>query len=155
MKLGKNVNDINSLAFAYNYSLKNIVIDDQNPIYTAENGAIYTKDRTKLVSVVNIDTKNFEIPYGVTSIGERAFIRKMKLESVILPETIEEIGIEAFRECEKIEKIEIPTAIERIKENAFSGCTNLREIVIRKSFGSVEGMPWGCIYGERAIKWIQ
>lgn len=154
LKLGKNVNNINNLAFAYNLALQNIEVDEENPVYMAENGAIYSKDKTKLVLVCNVNTVNFEIPYGVIELEINAFFRKTKLKDVVLPETITIIKDCAFRDCDVLEKIEIPSSVETIKENAFIECRNLRDIIIKKEKGSIAGSPWGCIYGERAIKWI-
>ncbi|MCI8309208.1 MAG: leucine-rich repeat domain-containing protein [Clostridia bacterium] len=153
LKLGKNVNNIDSFAFAYNDSLQNIEIDNENLVYMSENGAIYSKDKTKLVLVCNVNTESFEILYGVVEIEARAFFRKTKLKEVLLPETITIIKEEAFRECDILERLEIPSSVSVIKENAFIACKNLREILIKKESGSILGSPWGCVYGDRAIKW--
>lgn len=59
----------------------------------------------------------------------------------------------AFAKCSSLEKIEIPNSIEEIGTDAFTSCSNLREVIIRKEKGSIAGSPWGCIYGDRAIKW--
>ena len=98
-------------------------------------------------------SESFEILYGVVEIEARAFFRKTKLKEVLLPETITIIKEEAFRECDILERLEIPSSVSVIKENAFIACKNLREILIKKESGSILGSPWGCVYGDRAIKW--
>lgn len=153
LKLGKNVSNIQASTFEYNLSIEDVEIDGENPTYIVENGAIYTKDKTTLVVFFNRNATKFEIAYGVKKIESSAFFQKDRLTELIIPETINFINYAAFSYCNSLTKLEIPSGIEYIEGSAFSNCPNLREIVIRKERGSIAGSPWGCIYGDRAIKW--
>ena len=37
----------------------------------------------------------------------------------------------------------------------FDDCSALKEIIVDKERGSLNGSPWGCIYGDRAVKWLR
>ncbi len=153
--LGKNVETITGESFSYNRGLQSIEIDSENPNFMAENGAIYTKNKKSLVAFVNITATSFEIPEGVETIEYLAFGGRDQLTKIILPNTIKAIYENAFARCNGLTKLEIPNSIEVIGNWAFSECSNLREIIIDKSKGSISGSPWGCTYGERAIKWLR
>lgn len=81
-----------------------------------------------------------------------AFHARSNLESIIIPNTVTKIGT-SFANCNKLTKIEIPSSVTEIGTGCFGNCTNLTEIIVHKKKGEISGSPWGCIYGERAIKW--
>lgn len=120
-----------------------------------ENKVIYSKNKKVLVYFIDKSSTEFEIPNGIEEIGATAFAFKDKIEKVVLPGTIKYINGSAFNTCSALTRIEIPSSIETISNDAFSNYTNLREILINKKEGTVAGAPWGCIYGDRAIKWLQ
>lgn len=119
----------------------------------SENGAIYSKDKTKLIRLVDNSKTIFEIPYGVNEIEHNAFYQKWKLEQITIPETVITIRQEAFRDCKILNELEIPSSVQTIESGAFSECSNLKNVLIRKEKNSISGSPWGCVYGERAMKW--
>lgn len=85
-------------------------------------------------------------------IGVYAFHNCLALKSVIIPNTVTKIG-NSFQYCGNLTKIEIPSSVTEIGTGCFGNCTNLTEIIVHKKKGEISGAPWGCIYGERAIKW--
>ena len=76
----------------------------------------------------------------------------LKYTKIKLPNKVEKIGT-AFRICNGLTKIEIPSSIKEISSSCFNDANNLKEIRIHKKRGEVEGSPWGCIYGDKAIIW--
>ncbi len=99
---------------------ENISIDAHNPKYTAENGIIYSKDMTELVSYPTYDA-DFEIADSVTKIGDYAFA-DCYFESIDIPEGITSIGEGAFLDCSVESKnITIPESVTSIGDYAFSG----------------------------------
>ena len=60
---------------------------------------------------------------------------------------------QSFIYCNGLTKIEIPSSIKEISTACFNDSVNLKEIRIHKKRGEVEGDPWGCIYGDKAIIW--
>lgn len=148
--LGPNVSNINPLAF-YGSALRNINIDDRNNYYTAEGTAIYNKDKTRLVCVVEKVTE-FNIPEGVKEIESSAFHNQRNLTNVTIPNTVTTIG-NSFNHCASLTSIEIPNSVQTIHTNCFSNSNNLTQIIIDKEEGSIQGSPWGCRYGDRAVTW--
>ncbi len=156
IKLGKNVQYIEGgHAFDYNDTLQSIEIDPENPYFMAENGTIYTKDKTQLVAFINNTVTQFTIPEGIEVIQVSAFSGRKQLTNIVLPTTLKEIKYYSFARCHGLTKIEIPNSIESIEWAVFEDCSNLSQIIIDKPKGSISGSPWGCVYGDRAIKWLR
>lgn len=150
--IGKNVDNLAPLA-CYNARINNLTIDSNNEYYMAENNVIYNKEKTTLIAVLNLGTvTEFTIPYGVQEIGNYAFHNQYNMKSVTIPETVTRINA-SFNYCTSLEKIEIPSNVERIHTGCFSNSNSLKQIIIDKKAGSIEGSPWSCIYGDRAVIW--
>ena len=85
------------------------------------------------------------IPKGVTKIGEEAFCGCDSLKEVTIPKGVTEIGYAAFDDCISLLKIEIPEGVTTIKASAFAGCTNLEKITIPKGVTKIEHKSfYGC-----------
>ena len=147
--IGSNTNSISSLAF-YATNLE-VEIDLSNNYYMSENGIIYNKSKTLLVECTK-DLENVNVPESVTEILYHAFSNRTKLKLIKLPQTLEKIGNNAFTNCSSLNEIEIPKSVKVIEE-CFKGATNLKKIKINNKKGSISGMPWGNMYGERAVIW--
>ena len=159
LSLGINVQKLDPL-FLYNSKVTNLIINQDNPNYIVENNILYNKDRTQgikelILPIYPIGTiQDFEIPEGVTKIGDYAFHSQDKMKSVKIPKTVTEIG-NSFNYCYSLQKIEIPNSVTKISKLCFNSSSNLNEIIINKKEGSIEGAPWGAVKGERVIKWIK
>ncbi len=154
INIGKNVSNINPMAFYSSNGIKTLIIDPENPNYTFENGALYNKDKTKLIKagLRYGSIEEFIIPEGVTEIGDYAFHNQNKMTKVTIPETVKKIG-GSFQYCRSLTKIEIPKSVESISTTCFSSSESLKEVIIHKAKGSIAGVPWGATIGERAIIW--
>lgn len=152
INIGPNVSNINPLAF-YGSGLTSINIDSNNNYYTSEGTAIYNKDKTTLVCVVDKVTE-FEIPEGVQTIQNYAFHNQRNLTKVTIPNTVTTIGY-SFQVCVSLEKIEIPNSVQTISTTCFNSSNNLTQIIIDKEKGSISGSPWGCRYGDKAVTWLR
>ncbi len=106
--IGDNVSDIYYSAFLRCINLTNFNISLGNKSYSYENGVLFNKDKTKLVSFLHSNTEtNYIIPNSVTSIGDGAFLGNSSLISVTIPANINEIGELAFYGCNNLKKITI------------------------------------------------
>ncbi|MBQ1456045.1 MAG: leucine-rich repeat domain-containing protein, partial [Thermoguttaceae bacterium] len=87
-------------------------------IFIADIGELYHQGGT-----------HYEIPYGYTEIGEKAFNSCRHLTtSVTIPESITKIDKSAFWDCDRLEKIEIPASVKIIGKAAFKYCRSLQDV---------------------------
>lgn len=84
------------------------------------------------------------LPYGVTSIGERAFWDCSLLVSIDIPDDVTSIGKEAFRDCSSLTSINIPNGVTSIASYAFEHCSSLTSIDIPDGVTSIDGAFLGC-----------
>ena len=160
LKLEKNIKKLDSL-FSYFSNITEILIDEENIHYMVENDILYSKDNSDsnkelLLLIEPVGTvKEFEIPYGVTKIGNEAFYNQNNMKKIVIPDTVKEIGTRAFGYCESLTKVEIPNSVNLIGPSCFESCSNLNEIIINKAKGEIEGAPWGANKGDRVIFWLK
>ncbi|MDR3184585.1 MAG: leucine-rich repeat protein [Prevotellaceae bacterium] len=151
--LGSSVTTLGPNIFAYSTALADIHVDSANPAFSSNNGALYNKAQTLLITcppgkpgtyiipstVLEINAYAFSqctnltsiiIPNSVTTIGEAAFSTCTGLASIIIPNSVTTIGRAAFMNCENLTSISIPNSITAIGESAFSGCDNITDATI-------------------------
>lgn len=123
--------DIAPGAFHDCWSLTELTIAEDNPAYTAENGVLYSKDKTVLILCINRQSlEHITVPDGVTRIEDMAFDRAEALKSVTLPEGLLSIGSNCFSDCRLLESIQLPSTLVTIPGYAFSNCASLKSITI-------------------------
>ncbi len=66
-----------------------------------------------------VDMTSYEIPEGVTRLGEFSFTRS-DLTSIRIPDGVEEIGYAAFYHCDQLSQIVIPASVKEIGASAFA-----------------------------------
>ncbi len=133
------------------FGLKEITVDEANPVYCAVNNCLIEKATGTVISgcrnsVIPDDgsitainegafcrqyyLKEINIPNSVKSIGTYAFLNCRSLKEIVLPESVKKLGVSVFEGCDKLEKINLEY-VERIEKNAFENCTSLKgDIVI-------------------------
>ena len=131
----KTVTMIGKEAFYGNQQLKDIRVEDGNPVYDSRNDclALIETATNKLIA----GGSRSEIPDGVTVIGESAFICCIGLESIHIPESVTLIGEQAFAYCSNLSSITIPESVTEIGSYAFSECSTLTEVTIPSSVTSM------------------
>ena len=140
------VTSIGDAAFYRCTSLKSIIVNSNNKSYSSANGALFNKDKTKLIQYPTASTQtSYTIPSSVTSICSYAFSDCTNLKSVTIPSGMKNIDAHAFSGCTSLTSISIPKSVTGIGEYAFSECTNLKSISIPNSVTSVGGYAFnGC-----------
>ena len=82
----------------------------------------YTIVQDKIASQAyyqNADLTSYEIPEGITEIGDFAFARS-GLESIVIPEGVTKIGYGAFYHCDNLQSVQIPSTVTEIDDYAFA-----------------------------------
>ena len=121
------VTNIGQRVFAACGHLKAISVEAGNEVYSSRNGMLLSKDGTRLIQGVNGEV---EIPSGVTTIGEWAFVYYADLTRVVIPASVRDIGAYAFHYCESLTNVVMQGGVTNIGDGAFGGCGNLAGIVI-------------------------
>ena len=109
VKIGKNVKEIETNAFASAYMLESITIDKENEYFSiGEKGELLNKDKTVLIRAVNNEKiKEYVVPETVVEILASAFRGCDNITSVVISENVKYCGSAAFRDCENLEEIQI------------------------------------------------
>lgn len=105
IRIAKTVSHIGEMAFiGCCANLKSITVEEGNTKYASDNGSLYDRHKTVLLTVPQAKEGTFSMPATVTSIEDRA-----------------------FEGCARITTINIPAKVEEIND-AFTGCTSLTAI---------------------------
>lgn len=156
----KSVKEISIDAFSFN-DLKSINVDSDNENYSSEDGVLFNKNKTTLLSYpAKKEGTNYSIPSSVEYIGASAFeesgavnvtmsdnVKRIgkhafsacgKLESIKLSENVDRIENGLFAECIGLKSIDIPNKVKLIEKRAFEGCTNLNNVTTGKNVNTIE-----------------
>ncbi|MCK4552418.1 MAG: leucine-rich repeat protein, partial [Tenericutes bacterium] len=89
----KTVLQISSLTFSGYMGLSSVTVDEDNPFYTSYEGALYSKDMTKLIAHPHRATGEYIIPDTVTDIDSDAFIGSYRISSIYINENLSSIKL--------------------------------------------------------------
>ncbi len=152
------VTSIGYSAFTNCSNLTRIVVLEDNPNYSSQDGILYNNQKTQFIHIPNNIGGTVTIPSGVTSIDYGAFEDCDSLTSITIPDSVTSIGEDAFYNCSKVIQKEngvsyvdkwvvdcddtVTEVILRedtkgIANSAFSGNDNLTSITIPDSVTSI------------------
>lgn len=80
--------------------------------------------------------KSFEIPEGITEIGDFAFMLCEDLIHIATPSALTSIGKGAFSQCKKLKQISLDN-IQKVSRSAFYSCNSLESVVLSASLGRI------------------
>lgn len=119
VKIPASVTKIGKLVFAGCSALA-IKVNPNNASYASVDGCLFNKDGTVLLAAPSIKG-DYNIPEGVTFIGEGAFFKCSSLTSVIISRGVTAIGDRAFADCSSLASVKVPTSVTKIGIFAFAG----------------------------------
>lgn len=146
-------------------ALTEIQVDPNNPAYASDDqGALYTKEMTRLIQPPPGRQGTFEIPDSVPHIYEWTF-RGCQFREILLPETMKIIDWQAFADCTKLETliipdsatdlthemlinctalktVRLPAGIQRVYGSMFENCTSLTELHLPKTITIIGGFAF-------------
>ena len=165
--LPASLTEIGYCAFQDCAPLASISVAAQNPAYSADRqGALYSKDMTRLIVVPagysgafvipdsvktvedcalrNCDLlTGVQIPDSVTAIGELAFYDCALLTDVVLPESVTKIADSTFSWCPKLSGVLLPETLTAFGESVFYGCESLEILVVPASVAELGSLCFG------------
>jgi uncharacterized repeat protein (TIGR02543 family) len=107
-------------------ALEQITVGPDNSQSASVDGVLFNKSKTTLLCCPGGKKGNYDIPDGVTSIGEYAFDSCGKLARVTLPDGIATIGTWAFINCTGPVSVIFPDSVTSLEGQAFFNCTRLK-----------------------------
>ena len=132
------VTSIGDSAFSYCANLIRINVGENNINYFSVNGVLFNRNQNELMCYpAGKKDKNYEIPKGVTSIGDASFYACKSLTNITIPNGVTSIGCDAFEYCDSLASVTIPNSVTSIGDSAFENCTSLTSIIIPNSVTSI------------------
>ena len=120
--------------FAYCSTLKSIFVSSEHPYFFAIDGVLFRKADSCLISYPKgREYTTYNIPQGITAIGNSAFFCCDSLISVAIPDSVISIRDSAFSCCKSLTSITIPDSVTSIGDETFSSCVSLTSITIPDS----------------------
>lgn len=132
--IGDNVSDLSNLNGMDDEHFKSIDISSNNPYFYSMGNAIYSKDKTKLISYLNPrSTEHIALLSTIEYIDEYALSQCDELKELYLPNGLKEIGEGNFSECPNLANIVIPDSVETIADGCFGCGEQLSTVYVGKN----------------------
>lgn len=142
---------ISPLVFFANETIRSYTVAAGNPSYIAQDGVVYTKDKTELVMYpFRSSVGTFTIPASVKTIGTYAFYNVNGLDSVdfanvttlgegafycsklsgtlTISDKITEVGFFAFQKCNYITAVKFGKGLKQSGDYMFENCQRIQTI---------------------------
>ena len=110
--------------------LKKIEFSNSNLSYSFNNGFETVNDCLTFFDHTINTEQNLTIPYGVTTIGEKAFYKCNTIIVVTIPTSVKGIENGAFASCSSLCIVDYPMNILNFGRGIFANCTELMPIKI-------------------------
>ena len=115
-----------SYALAGCNKIKDITVDENNPVYAVLNNALYSNDYQRLVKWFDRNTKTANISAQTSEVGLSAFEYCDNLENINF-NNVTKIMYGAFANCKNISNINLEK-VNKIEQYAFLNCISLKKV---------------------------
>ncbi len=139
------------------HALTSFIVDGDNPAYKEVDGILFSKDGSRIVRFpvgksdtaysIPADVKTIskyaladcrfttvDIPVGVETIDDGAFLECRDLNQVVIPDGVKTIGVQAFDYCSSLISVTIPASVTEIYRRAFT--SNSPDLIMYGYIGS-------------------
>ncbi len=100
--------------------------------YSTSDGYALVCDNEFIALARNYRGEDYEIPYGVKSVGEGAFYGT-SIKSVTIPNSVAKISDQAFYGCKQLESLELPERLEELGREVCVDCINLKSVSLPRN----------------------
>ena len=125
IKLPSSVTNVGNAAFIVDPTLYAINVELGNSNYVSVDGALFSKDRKRLVAFPEARTDDYTVPDGTEVICSEVFRGNASLSNITLPNSLQEIEGYAFFGCTALPTIQVPNGVTTIGNYAFYNCSSL------------------------------
>ena len=129
-------------AFGGCTALTAFTVASANPVFSAINGVLFSKDKKKLLVCPSGISGTYAIPEGTVEIGHSAFDSCEKIENITFAKSVTKLDSLCFYDC-KFRSIVIPNTIKEIPYGCFLFCNSMRDVTFSESLTTI---------GERAFE---
>ena len=157
VEIGAGVESIGENAFGSCIALSAISVADGNKDFAAEDGVLFSADKTVLVQYpAGKNNMQYTIPETVTTVNNFAFSYAKALTSVDTNK-VTDLGDYTFSSCAALENVNLGSGLTQIGAGTFQKCTKLTSIeipegVVSLGYKNDEGAECGAsFYGCSAL----
>lgn len=119
-----------------------IIISEDNEWYSAEDGVLFSKNKTALIRCPVGKSGTYIIPDSVETIDESAFYQCKNLSSVVFGNSVTTLGESAFAYCSGLESVVISDSVTTIGKYAFAECTALKSVDIPAGVTEIDSVAF-------------
>lgn len=120
------------------FGLEKIIVSEENPYFSSENGILYNKNKAALVRCPRLKYGKIKIPSGVKTLQRGCFFACEEVTEIVLPDSIKNIKELAFCGCEYLRTVNLPKNLKKIEGDMFAECEKLEEIKIPNSVTEID-----------------
>lgn len=144
VKLGARVVSLGSAVFSAAKNVKYFEVDPANPVYASQDGVLYTKDFTSLISFPPAkEVSRFVVNEATDTLGNFCCYA-CQFTDVVLPAGLKHIGRSAFAECTQLTSAYVPGNVESLDAYSFWYCPAMKTITLGGKVNTI---------GESAFLW--
>jgi len=111
-------------------------LNGESDCYLNKDGILYNSDMSELFLCYK-DWVKIEVPLTVKRIAPQAFINRLHMKEIILPDGLETIGDAAFMGCVALTTLSIPQTVTNIGKRCCWGCHSLQTVYLSENIKEI------------------
>ena len=111
-------------------------LNGESDCYLNKDGILYNSDMSELFLCYQ-DRVRVEVPQTVKRIAPQAFINRLHMKEIILPDGLETIGDAAFMGCVALTTFTIPQTVTNIGKRCCWGCHSLQTVYLSENIKEI------------------